>query len=137
MAEATPAASKARARKELAIWILILVTMIVGVFVKMRYEPITSGYIATLVATPPTSTYRAAAQELVRQQLRDPSSAEFSDINVKLATPGHVTVVCGYVNARNGFGGMTGRQRFVAGNIVTIESAVGAETMNQLWNGVC
>lgn len=88
-------------------------------------------------STLPTSTYRAAAKELVKRQLRDPGSAEFSDIVVKTGAPGRATIVCGYVNAKNGFGGMTGRQRFVAGGIVTIEGSVAPADMNQLWAALC
>ncbi|MGY4398083.1 hypothetical protein ACVWZA_003285 [Sphingomonas sp. UYAg733] len=49
-----------------------------------------------------------AAQDRVKAELRDPASAEFSDVDVK-----GVRTVCGRVNSRNGFGGMSGAQRFV------------------------
>lgn len=44
--------------------------------------------------------------------LRDPSSAKFGEARVsrKQGPP----VVCGTVNSRNGFGGMTGDKRFIA-----------------------
>jgi hypothetical protein len=54
------------------------------------------------------------ARTLVGEGLREPESARFSKISVvtKNCTP----VVCGLVNARNGFGGMTGDRSFaVAG----------------------
>lgn len=67
----------------------------------------------------PADPVVADALEAVRDRLRDPASAEFSD--VRRADPASF-YVCGRVNARNGFGGMTGRQRFVAaGNLGYVE----------------
>ncbi len=59
----------------------------------------------------------SAAQDMVQKQLKDPDSADFR--NVRLAgmeTTGevHRGWICGEVNARNGFGGYTGFQRFAA-----------------------
>jgi hypothetical protein len=52
-----------------------------------------------------------AAQDRVKAQLRDPGSAEFSDVTVPHEG---ISTVCGKVNSRNGFGGMSGPQRFIA-----------------------
>jgi hypothetical protein len=52
----------------------------------------------------------AQAQINVESTLRDPGSAEFGDA---IVTRRDGIVVCGVFNARNGFGGMTGRQRFI------------------------
>lgn len=52
-------------------------------------------------------------QDHVRQSTRDPSSAQFRGSKVyyfKNKTP----VVCGEINSKNGFGGYTGYQRFIA-----------------------
>lgn len=51
-----------------------------------------------------------AAQDRVQAELRDPGSAEF--LNVSIPHEG-ISTVCGNVNARNGFGGMSGAQRFI------------------------
>jgi hypothetical protein len=51
------------------------------------------------------------AKASVRAVLRDPSSADFGNVFVS-EKEGLVT--CGYVNARNGFGGMSGKQGFIA-----------------------
>lgn len=48
-----------------------------------------------------------AAERAVRNQLIDPTSAEFSEV----ATKGNVT--CGLVNSKNRMGGYTGRQLFL------------------------
>ncbi|UVO50177.1 hypothetical protein M0208_06450 [Sphingomonas sp. SUN019] len=86
---------------------------------------------------PSTAIYRAAAETLVKQHLRDPSSAEFSDVRVVPAAGNSPSVVCGKVNARNGFGGMAGTQRFVAGGTVTVEGEIGTEAMTELWRRSC
>jgi hypothetical protein len=55
------------------------------------------------------------AEESVKRRLRDPESAHFGSINTfPQGDSGMVVVVCGYVNAKNGFGGYTGEERFVS-----------------------
>ena len=58
------------------------------------------------------------AKEAIPKLMRDPGSAVFGDIffvnDRKSATGYYVPVVCGTVNGKNGFGGMTGQKRFVA-----------------------
>lgn len=49
------------------------------------------------------ATRKVRAERLVKNRLRDPDSATFK----------HYTNGCGSVNAKNGFGGMTGEQNFV------------------------
>jgi hypothetical protein len=44
-------------------------------------------------------------ERLVRRELRDPDSTKFR----------HLNGGCGYVNSRNGFGGMTGEKQFIVG----------------------
>lgn len=43
----------------------------------------------------------------VKQHLRDPQSAQFSDVTV------NVESVCGFVNSKNGFGGYSGKVPFI------------------------
>src|SRR3546814_3038760 len=62
---------------------------------------------------PSDAIYKAAAEKLVRRQLRDPESAIFSDMYVVGTRPDRSDVGCGTVNSRNGFGGMAGGQRFI------------------------
>jgi hypothetical protein len=54
----------------------------------------------------------AEAQDLVKQRLRDPDSAEFSGQSRFRYANGEITAVCGEVNAKNGFGGYTGYQYY-------------------------
>ena len=52
----------------------------------------------------------SVAKAMVQAQLRDPESAQF--MGVQLVRRGSDKGVCGYVNARNGFGGMAGSVAF-------------------------
>ncbi|MEF3081900.1 hypothetical protein V3391_06695 [Luteimonas sp. SMYT11W] len=54
-------------------------------------------------ATPPVSAKVMLAQELVRQRLKDPDSAQFRDARVL-----QDGTICMEVNGKNGFGGYTG-----------------------------
>ena len=47
----------------------------------------------------------------VKRQLRDPASAQFSDVETKGG------VACGFVNSKNGLGGYGGRIPFVASGL--------------------
>jgi RNA polymerase subunit RPABC4/transcription elongation factor Spt4 len=77
-----------------------------------------------------------AAQEAVKAQLRDPESAKFSNVTV-VHKPGS-TAVCGEVNARNGFGGYTGYQQFMAsGQMAVIRTAATGDAFVRLWNKAC
>ena len=50
-------------------------------------------------------------QARIKRLLREPDSAKFSDVAVHVSPDGE-KVVCGKVNAKNGFGGMTGNKDF-------------------------
>ncbi len=69
----------------------------------------------------PQVDYEAA----VKRELRDPDSAQFSDVVV------NVESACGFVNSKNGYGGYAGRQPFiVVGDDATlIEPTVEASTL--------
>jgi len=76
----------------------------------------------------------ADARRDVIAHLRDPSSATFGKLFM-----GNNNLVCGYVNARNGFGGMTGMQPFIAGyarNAVIFYQS-GAEGFMVHWKKIC
>lgn len=55
-----------------------------------------------------------ATKRAVKDALKDPSSAMFSDFTTCRGPDGGLRFVSGYVNARNSFGGMTGDQMFIA-----------------------
>lgn len=52
-----------------------------------------------------------AAKKLVREQLKDPDSANFKHLTVY--SKNEMLYVCGEVNAKNEFGGYTGFSRFL------------------------
>lgn len=80
---------------------------------------------------------RVRAEESVRQMLRDPDSAEFTQVEVFVPDDGGPMITCGYVNSRNGFGGMSGAKRFVASATVILEEQVDAQAMQDLWTQYC
>lgn len=82
-------------------------------------------------------TWKLVAESVVKERLRDPDSAEFSDMKVYSPTDDRAAIICGYVNSKNGFGGMTGPQRFIAGGTVLIEEQVTADQMQIAWNRFC
>lgn len=76
---------------------------------------------------------RVRAERDVKDRLRDPESADFGPMTVRSG------VVCGTVNSRNGFGGMSGKQRFIsrAGAITVFADDVKGEGFNETWNSLC
>ena len=67
----------------------------------------------------------------VKAALRDPESAQFSDVEVK------GKIACGFVNSRNGFGGYAGQIPFVVQSTqATVIDAPTPEKM-QLVNDKC
>ncbi len=81
--------------------------------------------------------WKEAAKDVVRAKLRDPESAEFTSMKVYPETDDRATIICGYVNSRNGFGGMTGPQRFIAGGVVMLEEEFTAAQMTIAWTKFC
>lgn len=69
--------------------------------------------------------YTEQGKAEIVKMLRDPDSAQFGETRVsrKQGAP----VICGTVNSRNGFGGMTGDKRFISAPGVT--SVVEGENM--------
>tara|TARA_R100001086_G_scaffold198310_1_gene114643 strand:- start:1281 stop:1634 length:354 start_codon:yes stop_codon:yes gene_type:complete len=81
----------------------------------------------------------AISQTAVRDRLREPASARFEGVYFKRARLNgrEIPVVCGRVNSRNGFGGMTGFQRFIASgeNLVFLEEEVA--DFETAWQSIC
>lgn len=76
-------------------------------------------------------------KQTLRDKLRDPDSAVFR--NEAFFSGGIVPVVCGEVNSKNGFGGMTGFQRFFAAGdkMAVIESEMADGEMQKMWDKLC
>jgi hypothetical protein len=75
---------------------------------------------ALKVKPPPSNGYAEifVAKDAIAKMMRDPDSAVFGDVffvnDRKSPTGYYVPVVCGTVNGKNGFSGMTGQKHFVA-----------------------
>lgn len=80
---------------------------------------------------------QAAAEHAVLKRLKDPGSASFRGMFVSWASG--VPIVCGYVNAKNSYGGYTGFKRFVAkGNeLAFLESDMDDAEMTKTWMKFC
>ena len=79
-----------------------------------------------------------AAKDKVRALLRDPESAQFSGIIAKPFSEEGKGIVCGRVQSRNGFGGMSLPQRFiVTDTIFMIEEQAEPEVFGQNWGILC
>jgi hypothetical protein len=80
------------------------------------------------------------ARERVRMTLRDGASAEFRNVRVHPGANEAEKAVCGEVNARNGFGGMGGWQRFIVlarrgeSNQIQTAPAMLQEALRSTWN---
>jgi hypothetical protein len=71
------------------------------------------------------------AKQAVPAALKDPSSADFDEVWGMSST-----VACGYVNAKNSFGAMAGKTRFIysSGRVVFENSGGG---FPRIWNSTC
>lgn len=71
---------------------------------------------------------RYRIERLVKARLRDPESAVFK----------HLGKGCGYVNSRNGFGGMSGDKPFIVGaNDKVAFQSDDQRAFATVWNGHC
>ena len=79
---------------------------------------------------------RSNFESKVQSLLKDPDSAKFSEVRYVRNQSG-VFVACGYVNAKNGFGGYKGKERFVTNGmeVTVLESMV--SDFESLWGNLC
>ena len=85
------------------------------------------------------SLSRAFAEVRMQKALKDPDSGQFRDISIEddaRFNPKYPGIACGYVNAKNSFGGYTGFKGFmVVAGVPLIEDGSGA--FARLWNKHC
>lgn len=105
---------------------------------------ITSSIVLALLAGcySEESKHEAAVRDFtestVRPMLRDPDSAVFSDLRAFPASDNGGLRVCGMVNSRNGFGGMTGPQRFIVGQSIKLfDEDEDPQIMDTAWIAFC
>lgn len=75
-----------------------------------------------------------SAKATVASKLKDPESARFGDIWAMQGTNGKRSV-CGYVNAKNSYGGYTGQKMFSANNAHVIME--GNDLVGRLLPEIC
>lgn len=78
------------------------------------------------------------SQEAITARLKDPDSVKFR--NVGFYSGGSAPVACGEVNAKNGFGGYTGFERFIASGtkLAVLASDMQSPTeMQSMWAKLC
>ncbi len=78
--------------------------------------------------------------KLVREKLRDPSSAQFRNVYFHRGVTNTPTT-CGEVNAKNGFGGYSGYERFISAGRAefTLMRAdmPSQQDFDQTWSALC
>lgn len=83
----------------------------------LKYAALVALFAGTLAHA---ADWRAVTKKSVTDQLKDPNSAIFTDmVRYKSAEKGFFSV-CGYVNAKNSYGGYVGKKKFYA---IGIDSA--------------
>jgi hypothetical protein len=83
-----------------------------------------------LQSTSAIAASEGAIIQVVKSILRDPDSAKFRGIVQRY------NVICGYVNARNGFGGYTGYKEFMITR-TRIRLNDGSRNFMNEWNSTC
>ena len=83
---------------------------------------------------PSDEAYKLVMVDKLKAHLRDPDSAVIEGEYLSKKT---MPALCGYVNSKNGFGGMTGRQRFISGGAVVLEEEMAPGEMDKSWAQFC
>lgn len=76
------------------------------------------------------------AEKAMTAKLRDPDSAQYRNMAVRRTSSGQLHV-CGEVNAKNGYGGYAGFERFIylsTGSLVTRDIG---QAFEQAWQNGC
>lgn len=75
------------------------------------------------------------AELAIEAKLKDPQSAQFESFVSRLSGE---PVVCGTVNAKNGFGGYAGKQPFIyAGGHAVMADEIVPESFSAIWEESC
>lgn len=81
----------------------------------------------------------SATERAVKSHMKDPGSVRFRNSRFN-AYQGRTPVVCGEVNAKNGFGGQTGYQKYIASGETFgpyLEETTPAGEFAKAWNELC
>ena len=80
----------------------------------------------------PNERFMRAARESVKESLKDPASAQFSNLRVYKGEKAGDKVVCGRVNARNSYGGYAGFAPFIVRVFYDGKDALGVARIGAL-----
>ena len=82
--------------------------------------------------------FATMSKHKIEERLRDPSSAVYRSVKIyEHPNSDGGVVFCGEVNARNGFGGMVGFERFVAHPTNAALESMGPAAFQSGWNKFC
>lgn len=121
--------------------LIFIAGFVVGVAVDPSIEVTKWLYQEKIKLSSPTERILLEVQQRVRNYLKDPDSARFT--NMQVFHPwddgfGDMTAVCGFVNARSTFGGYTGRQPFIVRRTkIFLEEAPDEENFKRDWSLYC
>ena len=91
---------------------------------------------ALILVSSTAQSFEYSYEKAVKKQLRDPASAQFTSVD--LYSGGPAQVYCGYVNAKNGFGGYTGKKEFIAaGDVAFIRGQMDDREFVKTWKAFC
>lgn len=95
-----------------------------------------AGLVVSLHAPAADEAFIEASKDKVREMLKDPESAQFS--NIYVTQNGGSPSVCGFVNAKNSYGGYVGKIRFVASpDIATIWANTKSDISHGIIETIC
>lgn len=80
------------------------------------------------------SIWLAHTQQAVKSRLKDPESAQFS--NLYASNNEGANVVCGEVNSKNSYGGYSGPQQFVGNPSIVFLQGDGSD-FRKMWSDYC
>lgn len=84
------------------------------------------------------SEFAVLSKYRLKERLRDPDSAAYRNVRIyRHPKSDGGFVFCGEVNARNGFGGMAGFERFVASPTHAVIESMGPSAFVEGWEQFC
>lgn len=83
-----------------------------------RSQAVSKAPVTAISDPDPNAVLIEAAMSVVRQNMRDPESVRFRNVEVADSHPTR-WLICGEFNAANGFGGYVGFQPFIVGEFMT------------------
>lgn len=121
-------------------FLVLIILAIAGLRAILGWQEKPTAKLVKTAATEPSEPTPHMIETLAMRNLgaalRDPNSIETRDVIVRSS------YVCGEVNSKNGFGGMTGFQPFIAGASKSMPVAISGDNMSReefrtAWQQLC